>query len=473
MSRCLILIVAPLLLAAQPPKPAPDTKTVAGNWEGTLKVGAVELRLAFKLKPAGEGTLTGTMDSIDQGAKDIPIETATFADGKLTLDFPKLKASFEGTLSEDGKVVAGKWKQSGLSLPLELKRVEKVSELRRPQTPKPPFPYRAEDVTFPSKSEGVTLAGTLTVPEGKGPFPAAILLSGSGPQDRDETLFGHKPFAVLADFLTRKGIAVLRFDDRGVGKSTGDHASATTPDFADDAEGAVEFLKARKEADPKRIGLIGHSEGGLTAPLVAARRDDIAFLVLLAAPGLPGEEILYQQGEAIVRASGGDAEAVKAQRAIQKRLFDVAREGGNPDELKKRLREEIERAIRELPEGKRDDLGEGAIEMMKRSADRVAAPWFRFFLTHDPRPTLRKVRCPVLALTGEHDLQVVPGKNLPEVEKALKEGGNRDVTVAEVPGVNHLFQTSESGLPSAYGKIEETFAPKVMERIADWILARK
>jgi uncharacterized protein len=337
--------------------------------------------------------------------------------------------------------------------------------LNRPQEPKKPYPYDEEEVAYENKRDGVKLAGTLTFPRGKGPFPAVLLITGSGPQDRDESLLGHKPFLVLADYLTRQGIAVLRVDDRGVGGSTGSVPNSTTENFAADVMAGVEFLRARKEIDPKQIGLIGHSEGGLIAPMVAAQNGDVAFIVLMAGAGLTGEEILYMQGAMIMKASGASAGQLAKQRATQESMFKILKEEKDPAAAEKRLREEMSKSLTE--------------EEKKKSEQTIAAhiklantPWFRYYLTLDPRPALRKVKCPVLALNGENDLQVSANENLREIGAALKAGGNNDVTIARLPKLNHLFQTSETGSPNEYIKIEETIAPVALKTIGDWILKR-
>ncbi|NJD20351.1 MAG: alpha/beta hydrolase, partial [Gemmatimonadetes bacterium] len=341
----------------------------------------------------------------------------------------------------------------------------------RPQHPKPPFPYRAEEVAIPPGTPGVTLAGPLPLPQGTGPFPAVVLVSGSGPQDRDESLMGHKPFLVLADHLTRKGIAVLRYDDRGVGKSTGSFSTATSEDFAADALAAVAFLKAR--GDVGAVGIAGHSEGGLIGPLAASRSADVAFLVMLAGPGLPGEEILYLQGDLIARAGGASEAQTAANRRIQEAMFGVVRT--QPDstaavtEMQHALQETLASLPADIRRAMEAELTPAALDAQIRQ---VNSRWFRFFLTYDPRPTLAKVRVPVLALNGALDLQVPAEANLREVEAALKRGGNADVTARLLPGLNHLFQTARTGSPSEYADITETMSPAALEAVSSWILQR-
>ena len=431
-----------------------SAKPVAGYWLGTLKAGAIELRLVLHVEKKPDGALTATLDSVDQGVTGLKAESVTFADGTLTVKMRD--SSYTGTLQPDGDTIKGNLEQLKVQVPLDLKRQAGPFMLNRPQTPKKPYPYDSEDLTFPSRAKDVTLAATFTRPTGDGPFAAVALVSGSGPQDRDEALMGHKPFHVLADHLTRAGIAVLRYDDRGVGKSTGDFAKATTKDFADDAAGAVAFLKARKEVG--KIGLIGHSEGALIAPMVAAESADIKFIVLLGGPGVNGEEILYAQGQAIVKAMGGNPVGLAIQKGVQQKLFALVKEGADAAKIREATKDL-------MPKGK-----EGGQLGMQLAI--LTTPWFKFFLTHDPKTDLVKVKCPVLAITGEKDLQVPPAENLAAIESALKGAGNTDVTTKTMPGLNHLFQTCKTGLPAEYGKIEETFAPAALDEVAAWVKKR-
>jgi pimeloyl-ACP methyl ester carboxylesterase len=306
--------------------------------------------------------------------------------------------------------------------------------------------------------------------EGAGPFPCAILITGSGQQDRDETLLGHKPFLVIADYLTRRGIAVLRVDDRGVGGSTGlsTLATATSADFATDVSAGLTFLKTRPEIDPKRIGLIGHSEGGLIAPLVAAARpNDVVFVVLLAGPGVPGDKILSEQSALIAAALGAPAAQVEASKPVNARLFAVIKAEADPAERKKKLDAVIAETAAQAPEGLRD---KAKADLTARLAP-LSTPWFHYFFAHDPAPTLSQVRCPVLALNGSKDLQVPPKQSLPAIEAALKGGGNKDYTLKELPGLNHLFQTAKTGSPAEYADIEETFSPDALKAMGDWVVA--
>jgi pimeloyl-ACP methyl ester carboxylesterase len=306
------------------------------------------------------------------------------------------------------------------------------------------------------------------VPRGKGPFPAALLLSGSGPQDRDETIFGHKPFLVIADQLTRHGIAVLRVDDRGVGGSSGSTFNATLDDNVADALACLAFLQERKEIDARRIGIIGHSEGGYVAPLAATRADDVAFLVLLAGPGLSGEDILYAQGATILKSLGAAEDALKKQRALQELIFTALKEESDNSKAIQLIRDRLKKM-----QEKANPLEQIQWALAQKQLDAqmktVTTPWFRFFLTYDPRPALRKLRAPVLVMIGDKDVQVPPKENFAALERAFLEGNSRHVTLKEMPGLNHLFQTAKTGALAEYGRIEETFAPAALDLMTEWI----
>lgn len=448
---------------------------VIGTWQGEIAVGGGMLvTIVFHIDLDEEGSLTASADSPDQGVRGIPVETIRYEEGRLSLEIPSIQVRFEGNpMGEDG--IEGTWTQGGAALPLELERVEEVVGPNRPQEPEPPFPYTAEDVRYPNPEAGIHLAGTLTLPEGDGPFPAVALISGSGAQNRDSEVFGHRIFLVLADHLSRRGIAVLRSDDRGVGESEGVFEEATTRDFAGDAAAAVAYLRRRPEIDRGAVGLVGLSEGGLIAPMVAAESDEVAFIVLMAGPGLTGEEILYLQADLISRAMDMPEEQRRANRLLQERMFPVIKEEEDVERRRARIREMLEELLDGLSESERQAMGvtpetrEGWITSQVNTA---GGPWFRFFLVHDPRPVLRQVEVPVLALNGERDLQVPPDENLSAIEAALREGGNPDFTVRELAGLNHLFQTATTGAPMEYAQIEETMSPEAMDVVVRWILAR-
>jgi pimeloyl-ACP methyl ester carboxylesterase len=340
-------------------------------------------------------------------------------------------------------------------------RSEHVLDLRRPQNPVKPYPYKEEEVSIAGADGAVTLAGTLTVPAGAGPFPAAVLIGGSGPTDRDETVAGHKPFLILADFLTKKGIAVLRCDKRGIEQSKGDYSAATMQDLARDAQATVAYLKSRKDVDAKRLGIIGHSEGGILAAMVANGAPDVSWVVLLAMPATTGEKTLLRQSELIARTGGLPEEQIKSSLEFDRKAYAAVREEKNGAALEKKLNALVRQS------GLGAAMPPAALEAQIRF---MTSPWFREFIDYDPQPELEKLKCPVLALNGDEDLQVDAGENVPLLRKASDASENKDFTVAEISGVNHLFQTAQSGSPALYGAIEETMAPEVLNAIGNWVV---
>jgi hypothetical protein len=404
-----------------------------------------------------EDGLMATLDSPDQGAKGIPVSKVTRDDASLKMEVKAVGGVFDGKIAKDLSAIEGTWTQ-GSPLPLVLKKVKDVSQLehRRPQNPVKPYPYREEEVAYENSVAHIKLAATLTIPPGKWPFPAVLLIVGSGPHDRDEALMGHRPFLVLSDYLTRHGIVVLRADKRGVGKSGGDLATATTADFATDAEAGVAYLKGRPEVNLHKIGLIGHSEGGVVAPMVAARDHDVAFIVMMAGTGIPGDQILVAQTEMISEAAGTPHDKALKEGEDERALLTMVEQEKDQAVLDKKLREKLAGMVPDAQLG--------------MEVKQVTSPWFRYFIAYDPATALRKVTCPVLALNGQKDMQVPPDLNLPAIRKALEEAGNQHFEIVELPGLNHLFQTAKTGSPSEYAQIEETISPIALEKITSWIL---
>jgi len=437
-------------------KPAKPSD-IDGTWMGTLDLGAATLRVVFHIVNTEDG-LIATMDSPDQGAKGLPTTSCTRDGTNLKIEAKNINGTFEGKIASDLQSIDGTFTQMGASHPLLLKRVKDQAELeiRRPQVPQKPYPYREEEVTYENKVQNVTLAATLTIPQGTGPFPAVLLITGSGPQDRDETLLGHKPFLILSDYLTRHGIEVLRADDRGTAKSTGVFASATTADFATDVEAGVALLKTRPEANAHKIGLIGHSEGGTIAPMVAARNKNVAFIVMMAGTGVPGDQILPAQTEAIEIAVGKTSAEAAKDAANEKQVLDLIEKEKDETVLRRELKDKLSA---DSPE---------ALVGLKMS--QLTSPWMRYFLTYDPATALSRVTCPVLAINGSLDKQVLPDQNLPAIRKALEQAGNQHFEIDELPGLNHLFQTAKTGSPTEYAQIEETMSPVALEKISTWIL---
>lgn len=460
-----------LLLLLLPPGAAQAADAASGGrllgeWHGALEAGGRKLRLDFHITRRADGIFAGTMDSPDQGVRGTALDSVELSGDSLRLVVKRAGASYRGALDAAGATIRGIWSQSGFTFPLDLGR-EAPPERVRPQDPVKPYPYDEEEVRIENASAHVTLAGTLTQPRGAGPFPAVVLITGSGPQDRDESLLGHRPFLVLADHLTRAGLAVLRCDDRGTGKSSGVFATATTADFAGDVRVEVEYLRSRADVNPKRIGLVGHSEGGLIAPLLAVGHREIAFVVMMAGPGVPGDSLLLLQASALARAAGQPDSVVAATGQLQRQLFAAVRAEQDTSVLIPRLRRIVVEGLDRMPERTRamgPAFVEGQVAM-------VSSPWFRWYLQYDPQPTLRKVACPLLAVIGGRDLQVPPRENLPAIRQALRTGGNRDYAVVELPNLNHLFQTCRTGLPDEYGTIEETIAPAALDTMTTWITA--
>ncbi len=443
------------------------TQSIEGSWHGVLKIKNIELRIVFNIEKR-DTTFIATMDSPDQGALGIPVQSVSFQNTVLKISIPKASIEYSGMFM--GERIIGTFHQSGQSIPMNLSK--KASEgPKRPQNPVKPYPYYTEDIVFKNEKASISLSGTLSLPSKDGLYPVVILISGSGPQNRDEELVGHKPFLVLADHLTKNGIGVLRFDDRGVGESGGVFSLATTLDFVSDVKAAIEYLKNRKEIDVKKIGLIGHSEGGIVAPLVASDTKDVAFIVLLAGPGIKGSEIVLAQQELMARVMGVKDEDIEKYKKLNRDIFfTLDKEEKNP-ELKYILSNIINVA----------SGGAAQIEDVKLQIEQLTSPWMMFYLKYDPAIALREVKCPLLAINGDKDLQVPSKINLKAISDSFnKEDSsnnkviktNNDVTTIEIEGLNHLFQEAITGMPTEYATIEQTFSPKALNIITDWILKR-
>ena len=467
--------VAPAPAASQPTTaPAPATtggetsttgevSSLDGHWEGAIEISGQ--KLPIQLDFSGQG---GTIDLPTQGAKGIHLDNFS-AQGNVAhfeiLPKPRT-AIFEGKV--EGDMISGSFEQAGYKGTFTATRAEV-----QPQATAEAKEYREEEVAF--KNGDITLAGTLTLPEGAGPHPAVVLISGSGSQNRDEEIFGFKPFAILADHLTKQGIAVLRYDDRGIGGSTTGTADDTSETYASDVQAAVDYLKGRSEIATSQIGLVGHSEGGIIGPIVATQGKDIAFLVLLGSTGVPGKELLPAQVGAIALASGATEAETKAAVALEERVIAAVLTGEGMDEVKAELVEQYRDAAAEMTEEQRKALGDvdqWANQVVQAQLDQMAIPWMTFFLTHDPAVTLEKVDVPVLALFGGKDAQVPAEMNETAMKAALAKGGNTDVMTKVFPEANHLFQAAGTGSPSEYTELEPEFLPGFLDTISAWILAR-
>ncbi len=427
---------------------------IEGYWEGQIDLGVQKLEMAFDIKAAENG-YSATLDVPAQGAFDIPVDEITFQEGQLQLKMNAMDASYSGVLKDSA--IEGNFTQRGMTFPLNLARAEKKEQQKtRPQDPQPPFNYRAEEVTFTNKKEGNTLAGTLTIPEGDGPFPALVLVSGSGQQNRDEELMNHRPFWVIADYLSRRGVAVLRYDDRGMGGSTGEVLNATSLDFSYDAEAAFDLLLNRKEINASQVGILGHSEGGIINFMVAERRPDVAFLVSLAGPAVNGIEVLKEQQAAILRAQGMSEEMVQFSGNANVQMFDIIEASGS--------REEADTLLRQLLKG----WGYNE-ELTEQTVGQMVAPWMYYFLKYDPTDAIVKTNCPALLLNGSKDLQVIASQNFPAYERIIAEHGKTNLTLRELPDLNHLFQHCDTGSPNEYFIIEETISVEVLEMVVGFV----
>ncbi|MQA92518.1 MAG: alpha/beta fold hydrolase [Gemmatimonas sp.] len=453
-------VIALLALAILPSSLA--GQEITGEWHGVLDVQGTQLRLAFHIEQTDSGYVT-TMDSPDQGASGIPIAVTKYTAPDLRLELPNISAVYVGTVA--GLSISGTWTQGITTLPLVLTR-ERAAAVRRnrPQEPVRPYPYHEQAVVIRNAQDDVTLAGTLTLPANAGPHPAVVLISGSGAQNRDEELFGHRPFLVLADHLTRLGIAVLRYDDRGTGQSTGSFATATSRDFAADAASAVAYLASHPEIDRYRIGLIGHSEGALVAPMVATRSSDVAFIVLLAGIGLPGREVSLLQSRDL-RPFPVPDEAVYDR--FTRTSIDIA--SSSADLATKRA--ELTRHYESIAPVLESVLPDGVMvdEFIAQQVADMTRPWHQFFLTYDPGTDLEKVTVPVLSLNGSNDVQVPAALHQDGIRRALERGGNVTFLIGELPGLNHMFQESETGAMNEYAMIEQTFSPVALNAISNWM----
>ncbi len=440
-----------------------------GDWGGALEVGGIRLRLVFHFQ-CQPGSCTGKLDSVDQGAFGIPMGRIKIKGQTIEVLVPSVMGRFKGTLSPDGMILKGRWMQAGQSLPLDLRKGLKIKGPKRPQEPKPPFPYVVEDVRFPGGADGVTLAGTLTHPKSEGPFPAVVLISGSGPQNRDEFIMGHKPFLLIADTLTREGWAVLRYDDRGVGDSTGQFTNATLDDFVADTVAAIRYLQTRPDINSRVMGLIGHSEGAAVAIRAAvAEQAPVSFIVMLSGPTVRGSDVLLLQDERLLKAAGVDEETARSYRDLIAGIIELVLDKNlTPDARAKAIGEKLRAYAEKLPEPQRKAMGldEAGI---RRQMNIVQMPWFRRFLTEDPRQLLVKLTIPLLAIYGEKDLQVPPDQNIPPLIQALEKAGLADYAVLKFKGLNHLLQPARTGLPAEYGQIETTIAPEVLEALRVWL----
>jgi pimeloyl-ACP methyl ester carboxylesterase len=427
-------------------------QNIAGQWNGVLEIQGMKLRITFHIEQIAS-VYKATMDSPDQGVKGIPVTFIRFKDSNLKMEVENIGFSYTGIQKND-TLIEGSFSQGGIDFPLNL--IIGEAKLKRPQEPKPPFSYKVEEIKFENKQEGFSLAGTLTYPQEGSNFPAVILVTGSGPQNRDEELFEHKPFFVLADYLTRQGIAVLRYDDRSVGGSGGDLSSATTKDLALDALSGFNYLKTRKEINPRKIGLLGHSEGGMITFMLAAENKDIAFIVSMAGTAMRGDSLLYEQRKMISSAAGVPPAAFEQNEELVRKLNDII-STHSIDEIKQNASKYVDELF---PVGLTPEQKKGYEQQIIGQA----SPWMQYFMKYNPADDIPKIKCPIFAINGMKDVQVNADTNLDRV-KAL----SPKATVKKYPDLNHLFQHCKTGLMNEYGEIEETISPEVLNDIAVWI----
>ncbi|TSJ41081.1 prolyl oligopeptidase family serine peptidase [Mucilaginibacter corticis] len=448
-------------------------QTMAGDWYGVLNAGGNKIHLVFHILQSGVA-YSATMDSPDQGAKGLACDSAKINGNQLLIIAARYNIKYSGLYNADGSIITGTFTQNGGSLPLDLSRVKGqdavAAPAKRPQDPVD-FPYKQEQVTFKNSKSGNTLAGTITLPSDGKVSKIVILVTGSGPQNRDEEMkqFNHRPFLVWSDWLTRHGIAVLRYDDRGVAQSTGDYSNATTGDLSDDAEAAVDYLLSRTDTKRLAIGIMGHSEGGMIAPMVASRNKNVRFVIMLAGPGVPVIQLMLKQTDDQLRLSGASEQARKSSSAINKKIFTLVAD--NPGLSKEALKIKIDSLMyRELRAMPKADLGDTNIDHMVKASDvQVTSAWYRYFISANPADYLVKVKCPLLALDGSKDMQVNAEMNLQGIRESMLKAGNKHAEVIELEGLNHLFQKAETGSLAEYSQITETIDPVALEKVADWI----
>lgn len=456
----------PLTLVRGLPASRPVVKGMDGVWEGVVTRNGVGLRLRLRIGTSARGTIV-TFDAPDLGVSGVPVAGFSRKGQDVGFTVPVSGARFMGAQSHDRERLSGNWTLPGQpDAPVTFVRANARSAREsgpRPQTPRGPFPYLVEEISFANPgAPGVTLAGTLTLPQGKGPFPAAVLISGSGPHDRDATLFGHRPFAVMADHLTRAGVAVLRYDDRGVGGSTGEHAAATSADFATDAQAAVRYLITRPEIDSRGVGLIGHSEGGMIAPIAAVDDETVAFIVSLAGPGTNLIQLLQSQRRLTGLALGVSEEELTRAAPLLADVFAAIASASSTADAQRRVRAMLTPAALEI-------LGtpEAAKEML---VQQIATEWFRYFMQYDPAVVFSRIAVPVLAINGSLHRQVPADENLAAIAAALAH--NPNVTIRKLEGLNHLFQRATTGALGEYADLAETISPAALRLVSEWILAR-
>lgn len=443
------------------------SQDLAGVWHGMAKTpDNKEVIFVFLFEKDDEGYHT-TMAVPTFNVSGIKPKSTSLADGKLTIDGAELGMKYEGVWNETTTQIEGTYEEGSVKLVLALQKGNpNIAKPNRPQEPVKPYPYYEEKVTFKHAEAGISLAGTFTRPSQKGKYPVVVLISGSGRHDRDASMMTHRPFLVLSDYLTRKGIAVLRFDDRGFGESTGDFSKATTADFAQDVLSAVRYLKSRKDIDAKQIGLIGHSEGAIIAPLAANQSTDISFIVALAGTGILGSEVSVMQSKTLRPFPVSD------EAAFEKNVRKSIEIASSDDEISQKRKDLLAHNNTYLTPILKS-LGapaENISAFIKNETESVLKPWNNYFFTYNPADEFEKLRIPVLSLNGSKDTQVDATVNQLAIRNALIKGNNKNYKIVELENLNHLFQACTTGNINEYKNIEQTISPIALEEISTWML---
>lgn len=431
---------------------------ITGTWNGMLDVYGTQLRIIINVTEK-DGLLTSTMDSPDQTGNVIPVTNTFYDSSHIKLEIQSAGIVYKGELI--GNEIIGTFQQRGQEFPLNLSNEAVVlKEKVRPQEPKKPYPYYSEDVEFMNEEANVSLVGTLTLPRKEALHPVVIIISGSGPQDRDGEMFDHKPYLVIADHLTKNGIGVLRFDERGIGDSGGDWGTATIEDFSNDIISAIKYLKSRKEINSSKIGLVGHSIGGIVAPKVASENKDVSYIVLLAGPGIDGDKLMLSQKAASERLMNFNEAQIAQGQVFLKDAYDIIVNS----ELENGM---LKDSINSFYTNKYGNLLPS--EQRQAIANQITGYEFVSLIKSKPSMYLSKVNCPVLAINGSKDFQVPAKENLTAIKKSVLEGGNSNVKTVELENMNHLFQECETGALNEYSEIEQTVSPIALELITNWI----
>lgn len=449
-----------------------STQNIEGNWKGSINAMGKSLTIVFHFVKQADGSYKASFDSPDQNAYNLQGGTAVVKADSLLIDMPLIKGGYNGKIEKDS--IYGIWKQGPGALPLVIGRSTEThaAPAKRPQTPGPLYPYISQDITYTDATKTITYGATFTYPTNGKNLPVVILISGSGQQGRDCSIMGHKWFLVLADHLTKNGFAVLRVDDRGVGQTTGDVLHATSADFAKDVEQGINYLKTRKEIDTKKIGLIGHSEGGMIAPMIAARNKDVAYIVMLAGPGIGGAKINEEQNVAGLRKPGVPDSVIQSFRLLHGELQKAAINAKTDSAFEKMVRTAFAHTKNKMQKGGDEivkDPDEDAIQTAIKQYNQLRLPWFKFFMSYQPAVDIAKLQIPVLALNGSKDTQVEAGMNMPVIKKALQNNKSPFTKTQVLTGLNHLFQQCITGDLGEYGTIEETINPAALQTISDWL----